>query len=187
MSQKLITLPISDELYERLQETAEASDRTVEEVLLETIDVTFQTNTDLAPLEALTNYSNEQLWGVVYSRLSWSQSLRLRELSDKNKQQELTEAEETELDRLIDLVDQYMLLRSEALLLLKQRGQDINAYLRLGTLWRSSPKRFVNRSPEERAVYASTARLHRVLSSKWRSTTSSLRVQEAQRQKKTFA
>ena len=187
MSQKLITLPISDELYERLQETAEASDRTVEEVLLETIDVTFQTNPDLVPLEALVNYSNEQLWGVVYNRLSWSQSLRLRDLSAKNKEQELTEAEEAELNRLIDLVDQYMLLRSEALLLLKQRGQNIDDYLRLGTLWRSSPKRFVNRSSEERKVYASTAKLRRVSSLKWKSIISSLKAQEARQQKRTFA
>ena len=37
-----------------------------------------------------------------------------------------------ELDGLIELVDQQMQLRSEALLLLKQRGRDIRKYLRPG-------------------------------------------------------
>ena len=60
------------------------------------------------------------------------QSLRLRELSAKRKQETLTADEERELDDLLNLVDRQMLLRSEALLLLKQRGQDVESYLKLG-------------------------------------------------------
>jgi hypothetical protein len=40
--------------------------------------------------------------------------------------------EQTELEQLVSLVDHYMLLRSEALLLLKQHGQNIDTYLKLG-------------------------------------------------------
>jgi len=132
MSQKTIVLDIPDELYERLQEAAEASGRSVEHVLLESIEVIFQAETELPRVETFADCTNELLWSVVQRRLSWSQSLRLRELSGKNKVQPLTEIEQTELVHLLDLVDNYMLMRSEALLLLKQRGQNIDAYLKLG-------------------------------------------------------
>jgi len=51
------------------------------------------------------------------------QSLRLRELSAKGKQEALTADEEWELNELLNLVDRQMLLRSEALLLLRQPKQ----------------------------------------------------------------
>lgn len=135
MSEKTITLQIPDELFESLRETAVASERPIETVMLESLNVLFQrpslaTNIEALLLE-LRAYTDEQLWAVVYRRLPWTQSLRLHELAAKGKQGFLTETETTELEQLVDLNDRYMLLRSEALLLLKQRGQDINPYLKL--------------------------------------------------------
>ncbi|MEP7291560.1 MAG: hypothetical protein ABI835_07235 [Chloroflexota bacterium] len=132
MSQKSITIPMPDELYERVQEIAEASDRSIEEVLLETLGEVFQSDADLPPLEALSAYSVERLWAIVQRRLSWSQSLRLHELSAKHKDGMISSVEVNELNELLEFVDIQMLLRSEALLLLKQRGQNIDSYLKLG-------------------------------------------------------
>lgn len=134
MSNKSITLQLPDELFERVVEAAEAADRPIETVLLESLDVLFPApNIGLEQsLNALSDYSDTQLWAVVYRQVPWTQSLRLRELSAKGKQAPLTNSEQHELEQLIDLVDRYMLLRSEALLLLKQRGHDIETYLRLG-------------------------------------------------------
>ncbi len=128
MGEKSVTLQLPDELYESVQAAAEASERPLEEVLLESIGVLFRRpSADLERMLAeLADYSDSQLWAVVYRRLPWTQSLRLRELNAKG---ELTDAEQSELEQLIDLVDRYMLLRSEALLLLKQRGQDVDTYL----------------------------------------------------------
>jgi hypothetical protein len=81
----------------------------------------------------LDDHSNEQLWAVVYDRMLPSQSQRLHDLSEKNKWVELTVVEEVELDQLIDLADDNMLLRSEALVLLKQRGEDVDTYLKSGS------------------------------------------------------
>jgi len=131
MGEKSVTLHLPDELYESVQEVAEASERPLEDVLLESIGVLFRRpSSDLnAMLAELANYSDSQLWAVVYRRLPWPQSLRLRELNAKGQ---LDDAERHELEQLIDLVDRYMLLRSEALLLLKQRGQDVDTYLKMG-------------------------------------------------------
>lgn len=83
-------------------------------------------------MNEMSQYSDEQLWGVVNQRLSRSQSLRLRELSKRNKQGILSASEQIELNSIIDMVDRYMLARSEALLLLQQRGHDVRSYFKLG-------------------------------------------------------
>ena len=69
---------------------------------------------------------------MVYQRLAWPQSQRLHELSAKNKLEKLTEDEQSEFEHLLTLNDRAMLLRSEALLLLKNCGHDIAAYLERG-------------------------------------------------------
>ena len=83
-------------------------------------------------MNELSQYSDTQLWGVVNQRLSRSYSLRLQELSKHNKQGILSSSEQTELNSIIDMVDRYMLVRSEALLLLQQRGHDVRSYFKLG-------------------------------------------------------
>ena len=91
-------------------------------------------STDLTTsLAALLNYTDEQLWAVVYQRLAWPQAQRLHELSAQTKQERLTVNEQHELDHLLTLNDRAMLLRSEALRLLKNRGHDIATYLERGT------------------------------------------------------
>lgn len=75
------------------------------------------------------HYTDNELWAVVDQRLTQEQDTRLRELIALGKQGQLTTDEQAEMERLVDLVDHQMLLRSEALLLLQQRGHDINLYL----------------------------------------------------------
>jgi hypothetical protein len=82
--------------------------------------------------DVLKGYSDEQLWAIVHQRLAWPQDTRLRELIAFGKQGQITGDEKAEMERLIDLVDHQMLLRSEALLLLKRRGHDVEKQLKLG-------------------------------------------------------
>jgi hypothetical protein len=84
-------------------------------------------------VDTLKEYSDAQLWAVVDQRLTSSEDTRLRELIALGKAGQLRPDEKAELQRLLDLVDHQMLLRSEALLLLKRRGHDVEAKLRLGT------------------------------------------------------
>ena len=56
-------------------------------------------STDLTTnLAALSNYTDEQLWAVVYQRLAWPQAQRLHELSAQTKRERLTANEQHELD-----------------------------------------------------------------------------------------
>ena len=136
MPGKSITLDLPEDLYERVRQVAEQSQRPLERVLVESIRLLFvlpPTSTDVATtLAAMPGYPDAQLWAVVYQRLAWPQSQRLHELSAKNKLEKLTEDEQSEFEYLLTLDDRAMLLRSEALLLLKNRGHDIATYLERG-------------------------------------------------------
>ena len=133
MSQSLMELQIPLEIYERARQIATDSNRSIESVLLDGLTLLFESLPDhsLSPDE-LKNYSDEELWVVVHQRLILPQDTRLRQLVELGKQGQLSTGEKAEMERLMDLVDHQMLLRSEALLLLKQRGHDIEQKLRLG-------------------------------------------------------
>ena len=90
MGQKTVTLQLPDAFYDSAQEAAEAAGRSVETLLLESIDLMFHR---LSPsddvdrtLADMRTYSDVQLWATVYRQLPWTQSLRLRELSAQGKQ-----------------------------------------------------------------------------------------------------
>jgi len=136
MPWKSITLDLPDDLYEQVHQMAALSQRPVERVVLESLRLLFvppPSSADLATnLAALSGYSDPQLWAVVYQRLAWPQSQRLHELSANKKLERLTEDEQQELEDLLGSNDRAMLLRSEALRLLKNRGYDIETYLKRG-------------------------------------------------------
>ena len=128
-----IELQIPAEIIERARQIARDSNRSVESVLLEGLSLLFGGPADThISLEDLKVYSDEQLWAVVHNRLAWPQDTRLRELMALGKQGQITAEEAEELERLIGLVDHQMLLRSEALLLLKRRGHNVEQRLKLG-------------------------------------------------------
>jgi len=133
MSKATIELQLPDEVYERARQIAGETNRSVEAVLLDSLNLLYS---DLPNLninaDDLGRYSDEQLWAIVYQRLAWYQDSRLHELIALGKQGRLTEEDTAEMERLISLVDRVTLLRSRALLLLKQRGHEVEKQLKLG-------------------------------------------------------
>jgi len=132
MSQSIVELQIPLDIYERAQQIATENNRSIESVLLDGLTLLFGTSDDNISIDELKNYSDQELWVIVNHRLTLTQDTRLRQLVELGKQGELSTAEKTEMEHLIDLVDHQMLLRSEALLLLKQRGHNIKHTLKLG-------------------------------------------------------
>jgi hypothetical protein len=134
MPGKSITLDLPDDLYEQVHQVAAQSQRPIERVVLESLRLLFvppPSSADIATsLAALPGYADAQLWAVVCQRLAWPQSQRLHDLSAKSKLEGLTADEQRELEDLLSSNDRAMLLRSEALRLLKNRGYDIEAYLK---------------------------------------------------------
>jgi hypothetical protein len=132
MTQQPVLLQLPDKLYERIREVAANSNRPVENVLLDSLALLFGDWPDETPLESLQAFTDEQLWAIVYLRLGKPDDERLNMLIDLSKRGELTQAEEAEMERLLDTEDRYILLRSQALVLLKQRGHDVESRLNSG-------------------------------------------------------
>ena len=131
MTQAPILLQLPDELYERLREIADDSQRPMESVLIDSLALLFGDLPTITP-QQLATFSDEQLWALVHRLIAWPQDARLRELTALGKQGTLSQADQAELESLVDAYDQYVLLRSQALLLLKQRGYDVEQRLKLG-------------------------------------------------------
>jgi hypothetical protein len=121
-----IELPLS--IYERLQQEAEQSSRSIEEVLVE--NLALLSGESIMELTVQDSFSDEKLWAIVHQKPNGIRQKRIRDLIAKGKQRPLSDDESAELDSLVDLADHLVLLRSQALLLLKQRGHNINAYIK---------------------------------------------------------
>jgi len=131
MSHQPVTLELPEALYERVRQIAENSNRSLETVLMDSLALLFGDDIELPP-EMLKTLSDEQLWAIVHRRFAWPLDTRLRELTDLGQRGALSQDEETEMTQLVDAVDRYVLLRSQVLLLLKQRGHDVEHHLKLG-------------------------------------------------------
>ena len=127
-----LTIDIPDDLYERLQSIAAATQRPPETVLLESFEILLDDADagDVGPaLEQLDQFTTTQLWATVYRRLLWTDAGRLHELLELGNQGKLTQTERQELNRLTERNNDLMLLRSKALRLLHERGEDVKSYL----------------------------------------------------------
>jgi hypothetical protein len=131
MTQAPIVLLLPDELYERLREIADDSQRPVESVLIDSLTLLFGNLPAIDP-QQLTTFSDEQLWALFHRQIAWPLDARLRELTTLSQQGILSPNDQTELESLVDAYDDYVLLRSQALVLLKQRGYEVEKRLRLG-------------------------------------------------------
>lgn len=83
-------------------------------------------------LQPLTDFSDEQLWRLVYQPFALEQDARLSELTVLGKSGKLSDEEEREMEGLIGENDRYILLRTQALVMLKQRGHDVERRLKSG-------------------------------------------------------
>ena len=132
MDQPTKELKVPAAIFERAEAIASESDRSAESVMLDALSLLFGTlpNVELEP-EELKDFGDEELRAVVHQRLAWPQDTRLRELMRLGQLGRASVEEIVEMEALIDLVDHQMLLRSEALLILKRRGHDIGKLLKL--------------------------------------------------------
>lgn len=134
MKRATVELEIPAEVFEEAEDIARCGNRSVESVLQDGLAMVFGTTEDCgASMESLEDFRDEQLWKIINSQLTWAQDSRWRELMSLNKKGRMTAVESNELDDLLDLIDRQVLMRTKALVLMKQRGHDIATYLGLGT------------------------------------------------------
>ncbi|MBH8564681.1 hypothetical protein I8748_21260 [Nostoc sp. CENA67] len=131
MSAEIVTLQIPEILYQRLVNTAHATQRPLEEVILHALqvgsppawdDVPEEFQADLASLDKL---NDNTLWQIVHSRKTAADMERYNILLESNSRGTLTQAERSELMTLRYEADLFMLRKAQAAVLLRWRGYNV--------------------------------------------------------------
>ncbi|MEX2176892.1 MAG: hypothetical protein WD872_21170 [Pirellulaceae bacterium] len=133
MGMRVLTIQIPEGLFEVLQQRASESHRSVEQELLDTLGKTLAGDEQAKErlenvLSGMRGFSDNQLLDAAGHVLSQASCERSQWLGDKQREQGLTAAERIELESLLTQYEWQMLLRSQALALLQQRGHDISAW-----------------------------------------------------------
>jgi hypothetical protein len=131
MSVETVTLQIPEILYQRLANTARATQRPLEEVILHALQIGSPPEWDNVPpefqadLAALDKLDDTTLWQIAYSHKTAAEMERYNALLASNSSGTLTETERLELTALRQEADRFMLLKAQAVVLLRWRGHRV--------------------------------------------------------------
>ena len=126
----MVSIEVPEPVYRRLQHIAEMTHRSVEDVLVSTVNVTLPATPDLPDevsneLAAMSMFSDDALWAAAEPSLSAAEQTRLSQLNQIVDARPLTAAESQELGDLLAGYDYTVLRRARALALLTHRGYDV--------------------------------------------------------------
>ncbi|MEL7072242.1 MAG: hypothetical protein AAGN15_26890 [Cyanobacteria bacterium J06581_3] len=128
-----VTLQLPEQLHQRLINTAQATGRPLEAVILHAIAVGSPPSCDDVPeeyqpeLATLDRLEDAALWQIARSQKSPADMERYDELLDQNREGSLSASEQLELLRLRQESEQFMLRKAHAASVLKCRGHQVSA------------------------------------------------------------
>lgn len=131
MARPTVTLALSPDVYNRLQQRAQQHRRGLEEeaslALAAAVNTPPMLPDDLETiLSALNTFDDDTLWQVSHSQPTVEDGIFLQILVDKRRRSGLTPAEQQWLAELGERHDRVMVLRAKAVALLHQRGVDVS-------------------------------------------------------------
>lgn len=126
-----VTVELPEALYRQLQQRAATSKSSVEAELVKVVASVIPTvgelTSDLSSrLEEMRLLDDTALRKVAHSRLSKKAQAQLETLNYKRQREGLSEAEAIKANRLLHQYERVIVLRSQAVRLLTERGQDVS-------------------------------------------------------------
>ncbi|MBE9215640.1 hypothetical protein IQ247_23735 [Plectonema cf. radiosum LEGE 06105] len=131
MTLETVTLQIPEILYQRLVNTARATQRSVEEIILRALQVGSPPSWDDVPEEfqaeiaALDKLDDNMLWQIFHSCKTIKDMERYNFLLEANSSGTITQAQRLELINLRHQADIFMLKKAQAAVLLRWRGHHV--------------------------------------------------------------
>jgi len=131
MNVKTVTLQLPENLYLRLQQAAQATKQSLDDVFLHVVqigsppgweDIPAKFQADLAALDRLDDAA---LWRIARHKQSEAEMKTYQELLDKNADGTISEPEKQQLQTLRTDYDRLMLRKAHAIALLHWRGHQI--------------------------------------------------------------
>lgn len=126
-----ISLQLPDRLYQRLSNTAHATQQPLEAIILRALEVGSPPDWEDVPepfqadLAALDRLEDAALWTIARGRQSETLFTRYDELLDRNREGQLSDAERVELTHFRTEADRFMLRKAQATALLRWRGHHV--------------------------------------------------------------
>lgn len=129
-----LTLELPDDVYAILEQRAAAANRTVEEEIIAILEIAFPPEDDpddplpdalQETVDSLELLDNPALWEIAQSNRPEAVAAEIETLNQKQQQDALSDEEATKLTELSQEHERLILLRNQALVLLKERGYDI--------------------------------------------------------------
>ncbi|MEA5594444.1 hypothetical protein [Rivularia sp. UHCC 0363] len=131
MTSETVTLQIPETLYQRLVNTARATQRPIEEIMLRALQVGSPPSWDDIPEEfqteiaALDKLDDNTLWQIFNSCKTIADMERYNILLEANSNSTITQAQKFELMNLRHQADLFMLKKAQAAVLLRWRGHHL--------------------------------------------------------------
>jgi hypothetical protein len=131
MPAETVTLQIPEIIYTRLANTAKATNRSLEEIILRALQIGSPPTWDDIPSEfqaevaALDKLDDDSLWLRARANKTTQDMERYNILLDGNSNGTLSEEERLELMALRHSMDVFMLCKAQAAVLLRWRGHNI--------------------------------------------------------------
>lgn len=131
MSEATLVIHMPQRLYQRLQRFTTLSRRSLESVVLQTLDANVPSFPENLPDTlreiwfGLEKLDDETLWHIARNTISQQHQEQYSLLLEKNTQGSLTTSEQTLLEKLYFDANQYMLRKAYANVLLKWRGHQL--------------------------------------------------------------
>jgi hypothetical protein len=130
MTAHTVSVQLPRPIFLRLKDVAELTHRSVEEVLVTTVDAALPEHRDLPAglaneLTAMNLLSDEALWAATEPSLSPTEQRRLSQLNHSAEDRPLTKAERAEQEQLLFAYHRSILRRAKALAILTQRGHPL--------------------------------------------------------------
>ncbi|MBX7234207.1 MAG: hypothetical protein K1X65_07475 [Caldilineales bacterium] len=137
MTVKDIVLPLPEDLYIRLEQTARATKQSFTDMLVRAVRTGSPPDWSQAPaafqtdLAALDRLDDDSLWRIARTRRSQADAARLESLLEKNADGTISAAERLEMEGQIAEADRLMLRKAHAAALLQWRGHAVPPFERL--------------------------------------------------------
>ena len=135
MSTQPLTVNVPSQLYDQLKRRAESARRSVKEETLEVLATAVPAATTLPTelartLESLRTFDDAKLREIALSQLADGVSEEQEMLHIKQQREGLSEEESTRLGELVDQYERQMVIRAQAVALLKERGHGVDELIR---------------------------------------------------------
>ena len=129
-----INLKLPSSLYQRLKEMAQVSNKSLDDILIQSIQTGLPPTIDHVPerfkadLLSLNKFENDVLNQIIHQDLTTTNQELYAKLLAKNEQEGLNNEERAKLNQLREEADLLMFRRAYASALLKWRGQRVTTH-----------------------------------------------------------